>query len=228
MGNGISCCYRNTQDNVKQDHLQQNLEISKSTPTLPDQYNNISSHSIGYISKEPTIKQVHAELCHSFNLNPTSSNSRFNPPSKDIHRTQIPNSVLSKYKLDKNEKQPHSASPRKKTVISKKPLRKASSVIEMNVIQKYNDIMDHKLCEFSTKMNSYKKHNINLLYTTTINETQKININIDTTTHELNRSYTKVTCEEIQEPFSSKQIVFIKRILYNEDLLFEQMDEHIK
>ena len=85
--------------------------------------------------------------------------------------------------------------------------------------------MDHKLCELSTKMNSNKKLNYSL-YTTTINQSQKININIDT--HELNRSYTKDTSEEIQEPLSSEQIMLIKRILYNEDLLFEQMDEHIK
>ena len=226
MGNGISCCYRNSQDNnVKQEPLQQNLEISKSTPTLTDQYNNISSNRLGYISKEPTITQVQAEIRRSFNLNPTSSNSRSNPPSKDINRTQIPKSALSTYNLDKNEKQPHSASPRKKTVISKKPLRKTSSIIDINVVQKYNHIMDHKLCELSTKMNSNKKLNYSL-YTTTINQSQKININIDT--HELNRSYTKDTSEEIQEPLSSEQIMFIKRILYNEDLLFEQMDEHIK
>ena len=185
-------------------------------PKHPYYGNNIS---LDCLSKEPTIKQVQAEMCQS------SSNSRSNPPSKDINRTEIPKSIFSNYKLDKSEKQPHSASPRKKTVITKKPLQKSTSIIEMNVVQQYNHIMNHQLCELSANISAAKKHNASL-YTTTINQTQAMNIHIDKI--ELNRSYTKDTNEEIQEPLSTEQIVFIKRILLNEDLIPEQMDDNIK
>ena len=228
MGNGISCCCRNTQDNIKQeDKPQEHLERKKITPTLVKHHSNTIEH----ISKEPTIKQVHSELWHSPNLHhkPTrtfSNTTSIITANKDIQQTHLPNKMKSTSKMKCPRFIANSISPTKKNSVDKKPIQKSSSQVEINMLQKYNQIMNCKLNEFSQKMNSdnnngttfHKSHSQKLCIN--INENNNNNNN----NNGMSRGYTKVDTET----FSSNQISFIKRILSEEELIFEQMDEVIK
>jgi hypothetical protein len=84
--------------------------------------------------------------------------------------------------------------------------------------------MNCKLNEFSQKMNS-DNNNISSYHKS---HSQKLCININENSNnnnnEVSKGYTKVDTET----FSSNQISFIKRILSEEELIFEQMDEIIK
>ena len=224
MGNGISCCCRNTQDNIKQDDKpQEHSEGTKITPTLVKHHSIPFSNRIEQISKEPTIKQVHSELSHSPNLHhkPTlkfSNTTSIVIATRDIQRTHLPNKMKSASKMKYPRFIGNSISPTKKNSVDKKPIQKSSSQVEINMLQKYNQIMNCKLYEFSQKMNSNNKSNNESSFHKS--HSQKLYINITNHNNEMNRNN--------NEPFSSNQISFIKRILSEEELIFEQMDEQIK
>lgn len=231
MGNGISCCCRNTQDNnIKQeDKPQEHLERKKITPTLVKHHSIPFSNTIEHISKEPTIKQVHSELWHSPNLyhKPTrtfSNTTSIVAANKDIQRTHLPHKMKSASKMKCPRFIANSISPTKKNSVDKKPIQKSSSQVEINMLQKYNQIMNCKLNEFSQKMNS-DNNNVSSYHKS---HSQKLCININENSNnnnnEVSKGYTKVDTET----FSSNQISFIKRILSEEELIFEQMDEIIK
>ena len=226
MGNGISCCCRGAQDNVKQDgEHQEHLETSKITPTLVKSHSILFSNTIEQISKEPTIKQVQSDLSHSPNLyhKPTRkfSNTTSMVIARDMQRTHVPNKMKSASKMKCPRIIGNSISPCKKNSVERKPTPKNSNQIEINIFHKYNQIMNYKLCEFSRNINSNNKHNNQS--STYKSQSQKIYINLSKN-NEMDHSYTKVDTESL----SADQISFIKRILSEEEFILEQMDEHIK
>ena len=213
MGNGTICCLKPSSPSFRLHSLvggPSDLNIEELNPNFKHDeiLTNLSSlrfkpsKNIGFA--EHHIRQVFT--------GPVSTNTS----------TLLPPPAHVKSKIPKKQKtnvithnRTHSAIHKIATK-ERRQLKKAFSV-DKNIIQHFHYIVHTNLCDFS------KKINLNTgFYEIEFSKFKKDNFkDLGLGDTALKEGYV-----EIQEPFSSEQIATIKRILYEEEMIIDAMDDN--
>lgn len=210
MGNGTVCCFKPTSPTFSMHSLSNNpKDINLEEFNLNFKNDEILSHLSSLRFKPVRYRDSTEHHIKQVFTGPMSTNTS----------TILPPPHNAKTKIPKKQKTNYISRDRARSAIQKivtkgrRQLHKAFSV-DKNIIQHFHYIVHNNLCDFS------KKINLNTgVYDI---EFSKYRNN----SRDLGDNTLKIGYEELQEPFSAKQIAMIKRILFEEEMLIDAMDDN--
>lgn len=215
MGNGTTCCMNLINPTFSLHSLvdkPRDLNVEDLNPN--DRNEEVLSHLSSLRFKQTKNTENQNELLiKQIYTRPTSTitSTIFTPSSNQNQKQKTP----------KKQKTTTPVRVRATSTISKvvtkerRKLQKAFSV-DKNIIQHFHYIVHNNLNDFSKKMN---------LNTGVF---ENVFPRFRDNTREFGDDVLKLSYEEIQEPFSSDQITMIKRILTEEEMIIDAMDDNTK